>query len=88
MFESDEQKQRAELIIMLLAKLYVVLELSGDDCPVCHKALAHDAECPISLAWSLLTEAEQHDARAAIRALALTIGNDESIADQADQLVH
>jgi len=82
MFESDEQKQRAELIIMLLAKLYVVLELSGDDCPVCHRALAHDTECPLSLAWSLLTEAEQHDARAAIRALALTIGNDESIADQ------
>lgn len=82
MFESDEQQQRAELIIMLLAKLYVVLELSGDDCPVCHKALDHDVECPISLAWSLLSKTEQHDARAAIRALALTIGNDESIADQ------
>jgi len=85
MFESDEQKQRAELIIMLLAKLYVVLELSGDDCPVCHKALDHDFECPISLAWSLLTEAEQHDARAAIRALALTIGHDES---SGDSMVH
>ena len=48
MFESDEQKKRAELIITLLAKLYVVLELSGDNCPVCHKALAHDSECPIS----------------------------------------
>ena len=81
MFESDEQKKRAELIITLLAKLYVVLELSGDDCPVCHKALTHDSECPISLAWSLLSEAQQHDARAAIRALALTIGNDESLAD-------
>ena len=81
MFESDEQKQRAELIIMLLAKLYVVLELSGDDCPICHKALDHDTECPITLAWSLLTEEEQHDARTAIRALALTIGSDESIAD-------
>lgn len=82
MLESDEQKKRAELIIMLLAKLYVVLELSGDDCPVCHKALAHDSECPLSLAWSLLTEEQQHDARSVIRALALTIGNDESIADQ------
>ena len=78
MLESDEQKKRAELIITLLAKLYVVLELSGDDCPVCHKALAHDTECPISLAWSLLTEEQQHDARTAIRALALTIGSDES----------
>ena len=81
MLESDEQKKRAELIITLLAKLYVVLELSGDDCPVCHKALAHDAECPIFLAWSLLNEEQQHDARNAIRALALTIGNDESLAD-------
>ena len=81
MFESDEQKKRAELIITLLAKLYIVLELSGDDCPVCHKALSHDSECPISLAWSLLSEEQQHDARTAIRAIALTIGNDESLAD-------
>jgi hypothetical protein len=81
MFESEEQKKRAELIITLLAKLYVVLELSGDDCPVCHKALAHDSECPISLAWSLLSADQQHDARTAIRALALTIGNDESLSD-------
>ena len=81
MFESEEQKKRAELIITLLAKLYVVLELSGDDCPVCHKALAHDSECPISLAWSLLSADQQHDARTAIRALALTIGNNESLSD-------
>jgi hypothetical protein len=81
MFESDEQQKRAELIIMLLAKLYVVLELSGDDCPVCHRSLAHDSECPISLAWSLLDEEQQHGARTAIRALALTIGSEESIAD-------
>jgi len=81
MFESEEQKKRAELIITLLAKLYVVLELSVDACPVCHKAMAHDAECPISLAWTMLTEDQQHDARTAIRALALSIGNDESFAD-------
>jgi len=81
MFESEEQKKRAELIITLLAKLYVVLELSVDHCPVCHSAMAHDSECPISLAWSMLTEAQQHDARTAIRALALSIGNDESLAD-------
>ena len=30
MFESEEQRKRAELIITLLAKLYVVLELSVD----------------------------------------------------------
>ena len=81
MFESDEQKKRAELIVMLLAKLYVVLELSVDACPVCHKAMTHDSECPISLAWTLLTKEEQHEARTAIRALALSIGTDESLAD-------
>jgi hypothetical protein len=82
MFETDEQKKRAELIITLLAKLYVVLELSVDNCPVCHKVLGHhDSECPISLAWSLLTADQQRDARTAIRALALSIGNDESVAD-------
>lgn len=81
MFESEEQKKRAELIITLLAKLYVVLELSVDNCPVCHKALSHDSECPISLAWTMLTQDQQHDARTAIRALALSIGNDESMAD-------
>jgi hypothetical protein len=81
MFESEEQKKRVELIITLLAKLYVVLELSVDPCPVCHKALTHDFECPISLAWTLLTEDQQRDARTAIRALALSIGTDDSVAD-------
>jgi hypothetical protein len=81
MFESDEQKKRAELIIMLLAKLYVVLELSVDNCPVCHRAFSHDSECPVSLAWSLLTEEQQRDAHTAIRALALSLGADESLAD-------
>jgi hypothetical protein len=81
MLETDEQKKRAELIITLLAKLYVVLELSVDDCPVCHKSPAHDSECPISLAWTLLSEEQQRDARAAIRALALSIGNDELVSD-------
>jgi hypothetical protein len=85
MFASEEEKQRAELIVMLLAKLYVVLELSLDTCAVCHKALGHDDECPIALAWSLLTPEQQHDARTAIRALALTIGSDESFSDP---LVH
>ena len=81
MFESEEQKKRVEIIITLLAKLYVVLELSVDACPVCHKALAHDNECPIALAWTLLTEDQQRDARTAIRALALSMGCDDSFAD-------
>ena len=86
MFESEEQIQRAERIVMLLAKLYVLLELSLDACAVCHKSVTHDGECPIALAWSLLTPAQQHDARAAIRALALSIGNEEPTI--ADPLVH
>ena len=81
MFESEEQKKRAELIITLLAKLYVVIELSVDNCPVCHKALTHDSECPISLAWTLLSAEQQRDARTAIRALALSIGADDSVGD-------
>lgn len=85
MFESDEQKKRAELIITLLAKLYVVLELSGDNCPICHKSRTHDSECPTSLAWSLLSEEEQHEARTTIRTLALTIGAEES---HVDEMVH
>lgn len=81
MLETDEQKKRAELIITLLAKLYVALELSVDPCPVCHRALSHDSECPISQAWSLLPKEQQHSAYAAIRALALSIGHDESVCD-------
>ena len=81
MFESEEQKKRVELIITLLAKLYVVLELSVDNCPVCHKPFSHDLECPIALAWTLLTEDQQRDARNAIRALALSIGADDTLAD-------
>jgi hypothetical protein len=85
MFESEERRQRAKLIIMTLAKLYVVLELSPDACPVCRNALSHDAECPISLAWSLLDGEEQHHARTAIRALALSIGRYDSCADPVAQ---
>ena len=84
MFESDEQKKRAELIIMLLAKLYVVLELSPDTCPLCHKMLSHDVECPLALAWSLLTPEQQNEAHDAIRTIALSLGCD----DLADPVVH
>jgi hypothetical protein len=81
MFESEEQKKRAEVIVMLLAKLHIVLELSPDICPLCHKPLVHDAECPIALAWSMLSAEQQEEARSAIRALALSIGCDDSFAD-------
>jgi hypothetical protein len=83
MFNTPEQQQRIELIITLLAKLYVVLDLSPDACPLCDKVLTHDAECPIHLGWSLLDETQQQDARAAVRAVALSIGVDDSFADPA-----
>ncbi len=81
MFDSEEHRKRVEVIIMLLAKLYVVLEFSPDACPMCRATLNHDAECPINLAWSLLDAQQQHDARTAIRAMALSIGCDDSFAD-------
>ena len=81
MLDSEDQISRAKLIVTLLAKLYVVLELSPEECPVCRRSLAHDTECPINLAWSLLDEQQQHDARSAIRALALSLGCDDSFAD-------
>lgn len=81
MFDTREQQQRIELIITLLAKLFVVLELSPDSCPVCNKTLTHDDECPILLGWTLLDDAEQQEARTAIRALALSMGCDDSFAD-------
>ena len=80
---SREQQQRIQLIITVLAKLYVVLDLSPDSCPVCGKTLTHDDECPILLAWSLLDEPQQQEARMAIRAVALSIGCYDSCADPA-----
>ena len=83
MFNSFAEQQRIELIITLLAKLYVVLDLSPDACPLCNKTLTHDAECPIFLAWTLLDESQQQDARTAVRAVALSLGCDESFTDPA-----
>jgi hypothetical protein len=81
MLDSAEQIARAEFIIILLAKLYVVLELSPEACPVCQKTLNHEHECPIELAWSLLDEEQQREARHAMRAFALSLGCDDSFAD-------
>jgi hypothetical protein len=81
MFNSPTEQQRIELIITLLAKLYVVLDLSPDSCPLCNKTLTHDTECPIFLAWTLLDESQQQEARTAVRAVALSIGCDETFTD-------
>ncbi|HLE64088.1 MAG TPA: hypothetical protein VI750_13145 [Pyrinomonadaceae bacterium] len=85
MIELPEQKKRAEVIIMTLAKLYVVLELSPAACPICRKTLTHDPECPTLLAWSLLDDEQQQHARRTIRTLALSLGCDDSLADS---LIH
>lgn len=81
MLESHEQRNRAEVIIKTLAKLYVLLELSPAACPLCRKHLTHDAECPVFLAWSLLGADQQNDARRTIRTLALSIGCDDTFSD-------
>jgi hypothetical protein len=81
MFDSPEHIDRAEVIIMTLAKLYVILDLSTDNCPICRKALTHESECPILLSWSFLNAEQQHQARTAIRALALSLGCDDSLTD-------
>jgi len=84
MFDSHERNERAALIVTNLAKFYVAVELSGEVCPLCRKASAHDAECPMSLAWSLLSEEQQDDARKSLRALALSI----ALVDDGNGLTH
>ncbi|MGH9902897.1 MAG: hypothetical protein ACRD68_13900, partial [Pyrinomonadaceae bacterium] len=81
MFDADERQRRAGLIIMTLAKVCVALELSGEACPLCRNASAHDGECPASLAWSLLDREQQDVARKSIRALALSMGRVDECPD-------
>lgn len=85
MFDSDEQKKRVELLIEVLAKLHVVVELSGGPCPLCGATPAHDPECPLSLAWSLLDTAHQAEVRRNVRAFALSV---ELTLEDAGTLVH
>ena len=85
MFDSAGRNKRAELIVTTLAKLYVVVELWEEPCPLCRKAPAHDPECPLSLAWSLLDTQQQEEARRNIRALALSMG---AVVECADTSIH
>jgi hypothetical protein len=84
MFDSRERDERAALIITNLAKFYVAVELSGEACPLCRKAPAHDGECPVSLAWSLISQEQQDEARRSLRALALSL----ALADEGNGLTH
>lgn len=83
MFDSEERD--ATLIIITLVKFHVLVELSGAACPLCRETSAHDAECPLSLAWSFLNEEQQTSARSGLRALALSFG---SVDDRADTSIH
>lgn len=81
MFGSEEREQRAALIITTLVKFYVAVELSGADCPLCREPQEHDAECPLLLAWSLLSREQQAEARRGIRALTLGLGHTDEWPD-------
>ena len=74
MFDSEDRRGRAELLITTLAKLYVVVGLSADACPLCRRTSEHDPECPAALAWSLLDEERQSEVRRALKAFAFGIG--------------
>jgi hypothetical protein len=85
MFDSEERRRRVERLITILAKLYLVVELSAEDCPLCRHESAHDRDCPAALAWSLLDREQQIEARKAIKALAFQLGYDDPCRDT---LVH
>ena len=85
MSNSEELTRRAELIILNLAKFHVLLELSMEQCLLCRRASAHDAECPIALAWSCLDTGQQDEVRRHMRALALSMG---AVNASTDTLVH
>ena len=74
MFGSEEREQRAVLIITTLVKFYAAVELSGEACPLCRETAAHDQECPLSIAWSLISGEQQAEARRSVRAFASGLG--------------
>jgi hypothetical protein len=81
MFDSEERRRRAELLINTLAKLYVVVGLSAEAGPLCRRTPAHDPDCPAALAWSLLDEERQREARRAIKAFAFRVGYEDACSD-------
>ena len=81
MSDSEERRRRVELLINILAKLYLVVGLSADACPLCRLEPVHDPDCPTALAWSLLDEGQQREAMRAIKAMALQLGYDDPCHD-------
>jgi hypothetical protein len=84
-FHSAEDRKRVELLVTTLAKLYVVVALSAESCPLCRREYEHDPDCPTALAWSLLDKEQRNEARRAIKALAFQLGYDDT---SHDSLVH
>jgi hypothetical protein len=85
MLDPDGRKKLIEVLIDVLAKLHAVVELSGAACPLCRTASAHDPECPLSLAWTLLDTEHQAEVQRNVRAFALSI---ELALDDAESMVH
>jgi hypothetical protein len=85
MFDTDERKRCAELIVVTLAKFRVLVELTTEPCPLCRNVSAHDRECPIGLAWLLLDPGYQDELRRNVRAVALSVGSADECSDS---LVH
>ena len=81
MFDTDERKRCAELIIVTLAKFRVLVELTTEPCPLCRNVSAHDRECPIRLAWLLLDAEHQDELRRDVRAVALSVGSADECPD-------
>ncbi len=81
MSDSEERWRRLELLVTILAKLYLVVGLSAESCPLCHHESAHDPDCPAALAWSILDEEQQDEARRAVKALAFKLGYDGTSRD-------
>ena len=81
MLDSDERRRRVERLITILAKLYLVVGLAAEACPLCRHESVHDTDCPAALAWSLLDRERQIEARRAIKALAFQLGYDDPCRD-------
>lgn len=81
MFDTEERRRRAELLVNILAKLYIVVGLSAESCPLCRRTSRHDPECPAALAWSLLDEERQLEVRRAIKAYAFGLGYEDVCSD-------
>ncbi|MDQ3252430.1 MAG: hypothetical protein M3R15_00750 [Acidobacteriota bacterium] len=69
MREVSDEGRELERIVVCLSKFHAAVERSGILCPLCKQRGAHDAECPIEIAWSLLDQPLQDSARAVVHSM-------------------